>query len=110
MKPSSDSARAASGSGSDTVRRQAALRRLLAEGESSTQDELRAELARQKFVVTQSTISRDLRRIGAVKMTDSNGQTIYRLPTEEIAPSTAQTSLEAMVLDIRTNGTMYPLP
>ena len=104
MKTTGETARAVSGW--DTVRRRAALRRLLEEGESSTQDELRAELARQKFVVTQSTISRDLRRIGAIKMTDASGQTIYRLPVEEMAPPTTQTSLEAMVLDIRTNGSM----
>ena len=43
-----------------------ALRKLLSQGKLSTQDELREELEERKFAVTQSTISRDLRRVGAV--------------------------------------------
>jgi transcriptional regulator of arginine metabolism len=53
-----------------------ALRRLLGKEQMSTQDELREELERQKFRVTQSTISRDLRRLGAIKALDVDGRTV----------------------------------
>lgn len=81
----------------------AALRRLLTEGELSTQDELRSELERQKFKVTQSTISRDLRRLGAVKGVDASGRTVYRLEEESQAPLTPS-HLGDLVTEIRSNG------
>lgn len=62
--------------------RLATLRTLLVEGRLGTQDELRDELERQKFKVTQSTVSRDLRKLGAVRAIDPRGLTVYRLPEE----------------------------
>ncbi len=59
------------------------LRTLLAEGTLSTQDELRMKLEKRKFRVTQSTISRDLRKIGAVRAVDAEGNIVYRLPMVE---------------------------
>lgn len=56
------------------------LRALLAEGKLSTQDELRSRLEQRKFKVTQSTISRDLRKLGAVRAIDARGRAVYRLP------------------------------
>lgn len=91
--------------GSETTRRLTALRRLLAEGQLGTQDELREELARLKFVVNQSTISRDLRRVGAIKGVDTDGRTIYRLP-EEVAPPSTKSSLEEMIIDVRANNSL----
>jgi len=90
----------------ETNKRQAALRRLLGQGGVTTQDELRDELERQNFAVTQSTISRDLRRIGAVKAVDAKGETVYRLPEEMISLRLPPTNIEDMVLDIRTNGAL----
>lgn len=63
------------------------LRKLLAEGRLSTQDELRVKLEKAKFRVTQSTISRDLRRLGAVRAVDHEGNTVYRLPDDSEAVS-----------------------
>ena len=80
-----------------------ALRKLLGEGELSTQDELREELLRLKFDVTQSTISRDLRRLGAVKAVDVDGRTTYRLPDEVTAP-VSTSSLRDLVTEIVHNG------
>jgi len=56
------------------------LRSLLVEGKLSTQDELRMKLEKARFPVTQSTISRDLRKLGAVRAVDHEGNTVYRLP------------------------------
>lgn len=59
-----------------------ALRALLEREHSNTQDELRDEMERLGFAVNQSTVSRDLRRVGAVRMADPDGRTIYRLAAE----------------------------
>ena len=93
----------------ESARRQAALRRLLGQGTVNLQDELRVELERQGFTVTQSTISRDLHRIGAVKTLDTRGQTVYRLPEEMISLRLPPTNLQDMVLDIRNNGSLIVL-
>ena len=52
---------------SDQDARQSALRELLGRGPVPTQQLLVAELARRGFSATQSSVSRDLREIGAVK-------------------------------------------
>lgn len=74
------------------------LRTVLARGHLSTQDELVEELRARKFEVTQSTISRDLGRLRAVKVRDAAGRVTYRLP--ESAP------LRGLVLDITHNGSL----
>jgi transcriptional regulator of arginine metabolism len=85
-----------------------ALRKLLSQGKLTTQDELREELEARKFAVTQSTISRDLRRVGAVKAIDPDGRTVYRLSTDP-APArvpVATGSLRDLVKTIESNGSM----
>ena len=52
---------------SDQDARRSAIRELLGRGPVPTQQLLVAELARQGFTATQSSVSRDLREIGAVK-------------------------------------------
>ena len=68
---------------SDPVQRLNVLRRLLSEGEMSTQEELVNELRSQKFVVTQSTISRDLRRLGAIKAQDASRRIVFAVRRHE---------------------------
>jgi transcriptional regulator of arginine metabolism len=82
-----------------------ALRELLNQGKLSTQDELREELESRKFAVTQSTISRDLRRLGAVKAVDPDGRTVYRLGAEPAVPVSGN-SLRDLIQDIRSNGSI----
>ena len=81
------------------------LRELLNEGTLSTQDELREELGRRHFKVTQSTVSRDLRRLGAIKAIDEDGQTVYRLSEETPIP-VSTSSLRDLVNDIQSNGSI----
>jgi transcriptional regulator of arginine metabolism len=69
----------------------------------STQEELREKLERAKFAVNQSTISRDLRRLGAVRTTDNDGRVVYKLPEEFVAPVNTS-ALTNLVLDIEENG------
>jgi len=80
------------------------LKRLLEEGDASTQEELCEQLVSMGYEVTQSTISRSLRRLGAVKTIDENGQTVYRLIQSSGLPLAVETSLSDLVLGITHNG------
>lgn len=82
-----------------------ALRDLLQEERAHTQDELRLSLEGLDFVVNQSTISRDLKRLGAIKESDSEGRTIYRL-AEDPPPARVVPTLAALIQSIEHNGTL----
>lgn len=86
-----------------------ALRRLIEDEKVSTQDELRERMEALGFDVTQSTISRSLRKLGAVKVIDEAGRTIYRLSSEPSLPATVQTTISDLILDIDQNGSMIVL-
>lgn len=95
----------------DSKSRLSALKELLSRGNSSTQEELAEALYKRRFDVTQSTISRDLRKISAIKAIDPTGRTVYRLPEEGTtgAGATAKnysTGLRGLMLDIQHNGAM----
>lgn len=82
------------------------LRRLLLDGKNSTQEELREGLVKEGFDVNQSTISRDLRKIGAIKALDSKGRTIYKLSdSAPDSPGVVQ-SISNMVLEFNYNDSM----
>jgi len=89
----------------DSKERLQALRQLLGQGRLSTQDDLREALERQSFTVTQSTISRDLRKIGVVKAIDPQGRTVYRLPDEGSLAVTGG-ALSELVTDIVANPSL----
>ena len=85
------------------------LKTLLLEGNLSTQEELREELLARKYEVTQSTISRDLRRLGAIKGSDSEGRTIYRLSDDSASPPVPEAvaqGLHDLVISCEENGAM----
>ena len=83
------------------------IRQLLREGLVSSQEDLCEALKKRKFMVTQSTVSRDLRRIGAIKTIDSNNKTIYRLPDEAfISPVTEGAKLSNLLREITHNESM----
>lgn len=90
----------------DSHDRISALRQILADGEISTQEEIAEQLNRQNFQVTQSTVSRDLRRIGAIKTFDSSGRVVYRLPDDVLIPSVPSSGLKGLILKIEHNGYM----
>lgn len=90
----------------DPSSRISALRELLAEGRISTQEELVEELRAQKFLVTQSTISRDLGRLAAVKTRDSSGRVIYKLPEDMMSGGPVTTDLKGLLIDITHNGSL----
>jgi transcriptional regulator of arginine metabolism len=85
------------------------LKEILFEGSASTQDEIRDALEKRKFPVTQSTVSRDLKRIGAIKTIDAEGRTVYRLGEDLVAapfPAPVANSMKELVTDVTSNGMM----
>lgn len=89
----------------DSRERLQILRELLEAEEASTQEHLREELEKRDFVVNQSTISRDLRKLGASKMTDSDGVTTYRLANDP-PPAGVVRGLSDLIKNISHNGAM----
>ena len=84
-----------------------ALRQMLREGTVGTQEEICEALKRKKFPVTQSTISRDLRRVGAVKVNGGNGETVYRLAEDQYnSPVAVVGQLVGLIRNIQHNDAM----
>lgn len=83
-----------------------ALKNILNEGLASTQEEICDELKKLNYEITQSTVSRDLRRLGAVRAVNSQGEAIYRLPHVqfESVPASVATGLSGLIKDIKHNG------
>jgi transcriptional regulator of arginine metabolism len=55
------------------TQRQAAILRVVRQRRIESQDELREALAHDGFVVTQATLSRDIRELGLAKLADASG-------------------------------------
>lgn len=76
--------------------RRGALRRLLQAGRISSQEEIVLRLARAGHRATQTTVSRDLAALGAVKVVDDDGEERYALP-DEPAPASGLDELTRML-------------
>jgi len=83
-----------------------ALRKILESGKNSTQEELRDMLEAKGHDVNQSTISRDLRKIGAIKGTDNKSRTIYRLSELSSESNFVGQSIGDLILNITHNDSM----
>lgn len=82
-----------------------ALKELLLEREANTQDSLCHSLEKAGFDVNQSKVSRMLRKIGATKIVNAKGQTVYSLPREP-APPTPSTLLRDLIIDVSHNESL----
>ena len=60
-----------------------------------TQDELRSLLHAEGYVVTQTTLSRDLDELRATKIPDANGAPVYALPEDGDPDATPVIALDA---------------
>lgn len=60
-----------------------------------TQDELRSLLAADGYVVTQATLSRDLDELRAIKLSNSEGVSVYALPEDGDPSATPVIALDA---------------
>ncbi len=79
-----------------------ALRTLLLERKASTQEEICTALDLQGWEINQSKASRLLRKIGAIKVENEQGLTVYTLLREPAPPSMA-TPIRDLILDILAN-------
>lgn len=90
-----------------TEARRAAIRRLLAERQVSTQDALRTLLAREGHRVTQGTLSRDLAAVGARRARLAAGGTFYELAGTSPPPAGEELrTLGNLVTRVRDNGSL----
>ena len=85
-----------------SLRRRAAVTRLIAAGRISTQEELLEALRSAGFRTTQATLSRDLARVGARRVSRPSGGTVYELGEELDADGAS--ALRGLVAAVRTNG------
>jgi transcriptional regulator of arginine metabolism len=69
-------------------RRHAVILRAIAEARIENQQQLAAALARHGVKATQATLSRDIRELGLVKLSDPGGGAFYARP-EDAAPRPA---------------------
>lgn len=80
------------------------LKKLLLEGSVTTQEGICTTLQALNHSVTQSKVSRLLRKIGAAKSRNAQGEIVYRLP-QEPAPPAISSELSSLIIDIVANET-----
>lgn len=80
------------------TQRHAAILRVVRERRIESQDELRQALVDDGFVVTQATLSRDIRELGLAKLTDPGGGAYYAHPHRGVVrPELAQVAPALLV-------------
>jgi transcriptional regulator of arginine metabolism len=85
----------------DKRRRRDIIRELVTTRPVSSQAELVTELAARGVEADQSTISRDLREMGLVRLPGAGGKTVYGFPGERV-PAAAQADLERGLREFAT--------
>jgi transcriptional regulator of arginine metabolism len=81
------------------VQRRDTIRELLIRGPIATQQSLVEELDRRGFSATQSSVSRDLRELGAVKTAHG-----YEMPAADATPGQDLAAVAAFIRSIRPAG------
>jgi len=82
-----------------------ALKAILLSGVAGTQVEIKETLKQEGYYLNQSKISRLLRKLGAIKITNTQKKIVYSLPREPTPPS-AKNILSHLVISITTNETL----
>jgi transcriptional regulator of arginine metabolism len=90
-------------SATDTRRRREAVSRILRAGPVATQEELLASLRREGFRATQGTLSRDLARLGARRVSRPEGS--FYEPGDG-APAAVAAAVAGLVSAVATNGSL----
>ena len=85
--------------------RQGAIRRLVREGAISTQSELADALHAAGHDVVQTTVSRDIRELGLVKVRGPGGRLVYALP-EDARPRDLGPSFRRVALSVESSGNL----
>ncbi|MGB7978389.1 MAG: arginine repressor [Chlamydiales bacterium] len=79
-----------------------ALRLLLMGRKASTQEAICSALEKLGYEINQTKVSRLLRKIGAIKIENEHGQTVYSLPREP-APPSMNTQIRDLIVNIVAN-------
>lgn len=75
-----------------------AIKKIISSKEIGSQEELINELAQQGFILTQATLSRDLKQLKVAKAASMNGNYVYVLPNNTMYKRTTEMqSLEEMM-------------
>jgi len=82
-----------------------ALKMLILSETIGTQDEFILALKQQGFDINQSKMSRLLRKLGAVKITNEHKQIVYALPFDP-PPPTSKNILSQLIISITTNESL----
>jgi transcriptional regulator of arginine metabolism len=82
-----------------------ALRMLLMGRKASSQEAICSALEKSGYEISQTKVSRLLRQVGAIKVVNAQGLTVYSLPREP-APPSMNTQIRNLILDIVANETM----
>lgn len=81
-----------------------ALKDLLMGRNANTQEDLCKALESQGYEINQTKVSRLLRKIGAVKVVNTQGEVVYSLPREP-SPPTMNTPIRQLIVDVIANET-----
>jgi transcriptional regulator of arginine metabolism len=88
---------------SDKHDRHTVIRDIVTAHAVASQEELRRQLARRGWDVTQSTLSRDLRELRLARIPDAHGRSRYAFPESGIGGSDALARLERMLPELLTS-------
>ncbi|HSC58534.1 MAG TPA: arginine repressor [Gemmatimonadales bacterium] len=91
------------------TRRHALILRVISEERIENQDRLRSALARHGVDVTQATLSRDLRELGLVKLSDPAGGGFYARPEDSTPRPPLEKLLPALLLSVDGVGPLVVL-
>jgi transcriptional regulator of arginine metabolism len=87
-------------------RRRDAVARIIRSRRIGTQEELLSAVEEAGFRATQATLSRDLARLGARRVSRPEGGTVYELSDGVPAPGEALAALRGLVADVSANATL----
>jgi transcriptional regulator of arginine metabolism len=90
--------------------RREAVRNLIRASRIESQEELRRFLQKEGFATTQATLSRDLARIGARRVSSPSGGTAYELEEPEAGPDPSPlAAIQGLIRSVRHNGSLVVL-
>ena len=91
------------------IQRHAAILRVVRERRIESQDELREALSEKGFVVTQATLSRDIRELGLAKLADPQGGAYYAHPHRAALRPDLAHVLPALLVSVEGVGPLLVL-
>ena len=89
------------------IERQNRIKYLIQTGHIATQEEIKNLLQKEGITVTQTTLSRDLREIGLLKLRDASGKLYYSLA--EVVGATFDAAVRSYILKVARAGFMLVL-